>query len=422
MIEIPKTNISLEQLGLINQGLFSVDGELARRYHQVLKHVFDLECDVDSFRVDKRGLSPELCRCLREKYPDRLEFGENYLNIRSANRFMIIVSPDQKSAHLVAPQTSYEDELYGIVYKLARHTIEDITQSEALYGELENGIDVFRSAEDLLQFRTIEISLDTLASTVKSILELKAMSSALGKEDSALNPEYIEKMQELVKKVGNVKNRSVSDIFPIKREIHCFYEEFFKGVHCLRNFRNEDNVQAIFISHHQGTPRDLGEEVISIDLHDPKLLDILHEYRFLRYNQDLIAQRAQEIEDETLLAAGIDVVDLNPHERKRKVIEYASKFPQSWHELREIAGITESTRRKIDKVVKDKSYETRLKLSEAASKKEIIEHMLAELDPTDPVRIFEANRRKLITEFPNLPLNRQRYIAYTLLNYTQGGK
>ena len=85
-IEVPEKNIDLEKLGLINQGLFTLEGELASRYNAILKNVFDLECEMDNFRVDKRGLSPELCVYFKKKYPERFEFGDIAMahNIRTS--------------------------------------------------------------------------------------------------------------------------------------------------------------------------------------------------------------------------------------------------------------------------------------------------------------------------------------------------
>jgi len=421
---IPTKNVNLEKLGLINRGLFPVDNGLALRYNAVLKKVFGLDCDVDSFRVDKRGLSPELSVYFKKKYPERFEFGENYLNMRSANRFMIVVSPDQKSCPLVAPQTSYEDSLYEEVYRQARHTIEDVTSSEALFGELENGITVFNSAQDLLQLRTVEVSLDTLEETVKSYFELKKMADDIGRSNNALDPEYISAMQEMVKRVGDIRNRSISKVFPITKEIHCFHEEFFKSVHCLRNFKGRQDIRTLFITHHQTEEKYWGEEVSLVDLHDESLIDILHKYKFLGYNSELVDQRIEEMEDEVLLASGFDVVSMKPWERKSQILVCVKKLPESWHELRDVSALLNHTRGDISGILEDKSYTTKLKLSEATAKPEIVNHMLAELDPTDPIRVYEFNRRKLVTEFPNMPANRQRYIAYRLLTQLnpQGGK
>ena len=431
-IEIPEKDINLERLGLINQSLFSVDRELASRYNSILKEVFGYECDVDSFRIDKRGLSPELCDYLKAKYPENLEYGENYLNLGSANRFTIVVSPDQKNSPLVAPQTSYENGLYDSMYKQARHTIEEITSTETLFGEIENGINVFRSVYDLLQLRTVSISLDTIGGTSTSMNDLKNLLNDLGKRDesirpfgldNALNPNYILRLQKLVEKVGNVETRSISDIFPIKTEVHCFYVEFFNGIHCLRNFRNKDDIRAVFITHEQGKPKYLGDEILCLDLHDKKVLDVLHKYKFLTYNQDMIQQRTQEIENYALLSKNINVVNLASHKRKAEILKINGKLPRSWNELNDLSRILGNTSNSVEDIIEELSYETRVKLSAPKSKDDIIYHMLAEIDSTDPVRIYQYNKRKFRIEFPNLPLNKQRYYVKRILeDKMKGGK
>jgi hypothetical protein len=413
------TEVDLEKLGLINQNLFTVKGEIASRYNEVLKNVFDLECKEDNFRIDKRGLSPELSKYFKEKYSDRFEFGENYLNMGSANQFMVIVSPDQKNSSLVAPQTSYEDKLYDAVYKTARHTIENVVEKEALFGEFENHISIFKKAEDLLQLRLLEVSLDTVNQTVKASSKLEELSKGLDEDNNSLNKDYIEKMLELVRK--NVKT-DMPDIFPVKMEVHCFYAEFFKGVHCLRNFKNDDDIKAVFIYHHQKTEK-LGVDVAMLDLHSPVLLEMLHKYGFVNYNTELVNQRLQEIEDDALLEKGIDVVNIPAYQRKRLVVQQEKAFPESWHELRKIHSIMNNAKQtEIEDIIEKNSIETKTKLAEPASKEDIINHMFAEIDPTDAYRTYAFNKRKFITEFPSLPLNRKNYVVSTILNRLKGGK
>ena len=428
-IIVPERDLDLEKLGLINQNLFHVDGELAVRYNRVLFEVFGYECNVDSFRIDKRGISPDLGQFLRERHPDRVESSDNYLTIGSANPYMIILSPEQKSAPLVMPQASYESKFYDGVYLQARHTIEDITSGEAMFGMLENGVTIFRSVEDLLRLRTVRITLDSPRGTAGSVAELNELFDRLGDVDgragvyglvNALNPEYIEKIRKLVDGIGNVETRAVSDIFPIKTEVHCFYSEAFNGVHCLRNFRNSDDVRAIFVTNNQGNVRELGDEILELDLHDPKLLEYLHKYKFMKYDSGLTAQRIEEIEHEVRLQEGVDVVALSAHKKKQMLVQRKRKFPKSLNELSDLAHVFENTTENEAESISTKSYETRLRLSVPSSKAEIIYHMLAELDPSDSVRVYEHNRRKFVLEFSRLPLNRQRYSVYQILKMKGG--
>ncbi len=419
-IKIPEIKMSLldvEKLDLINQDLFQVDGELAQRYLKVLKQVFDLECEVDSFRIDKRGLSPELSEYFNKKDPEKFKRGENYLNISAANRYMIVLSPDQKTAPLISPQTSYEDELYNLVHKQARHTIEDLTASEVLYGELDNGISYFRSPEDLIQFRTIKVGLDTLEGTLNAREELVQMSDKLDEDDNALNEEYISKMKDLVKKVGDIETRALSDIFPIKKEIHCFQAEFFKGVYCLRNFDKKDEVRGIFISHHQKpeTKKELGKEILRYDVHEEELIKTLHKYKFLRFEKGLIPQRIKEIEDDVLISEGIDVFKLSPEKYKKLVVEKRDKMPKSWNELNDIARIIENNDTDVQKLMKNKDYTTKIKLSSPLDKHDMINHLLARLDPTDYVRMYKNNIQKFKREFNDWTIEKQRYALNAII-------
>lgn len=428
-IQIPERNLDLEKLGLVNQDLFHVEGELAVRYNKILKEIFSYECDIDHFRIDKRGTSPEIGKFLAKKYDEKNIAADNYLTIGSANPYMIVISPDQKSAPLIMPHASYEDKLYDTIYQAARHTIEDITAGEGMFGMIDNRITVYRSVEDLFNLRTLSVNLDTLQETSSSIAQLKEMMDKLGEKDkkvsyfgleNAINPKYIERIRGLVEKVGNVEARAVSDIFPIKTEVHCFYAEFYGGVHCLRNFKNNDDIKGIFITNGHKNVKDLGEEITEIDIRDEKLLDLLHRYRFMKYDSSLIEQRMSEIEDEVLLSKDHDLVSMNGHKRTQLVCDHHERMPKCWHELSDIRRAFNGTSVKLSELMKDFSYETKLKLSVSATKKEIINHMLAELDPSDSLRVYEFNKRKFVSEFSQMPVNRQRYIVKKILEMKGG--
>ncbi|MDP1694833.1 MAG: hypothetical protein Q8L34_04815, partial [Candidatus Woesearchaeota archaeon] len=195
-IQIPKSRIDLEKLGLVHQNLLPVQGVLAERYRTVLKQVLGLDCPLDSFRVDKRGLSPELIDFFAQQKSIGFKHGENYLSLQTASRFMIVVSPDQRNAPLIAEQTSYDDDLIDAVYTQAKETIEDVTQSEALFGELQNGIKIFQSVDDLLHVNGVEVSLDTLEGTIQKVLVLKQLVEHLGDGMHALDETYLKRMQE----------------------------------------------------------------------------------------------------------------------------------------------------------------------------------------------------------------------------------
>lgn len=423
-------DIDLKSHGLVHNSLFPVAGELARRYNRVLNGVFGLESELDSFNIDKRGLSPEVHAHLREKHPDRTECMDDYLCIgqNGANRFMIILSPDQRHSPLIDPKSSYENDFIDKVYSDARHTIEDITEKEALYGEFDNDLNVITDPHDLLHIRTIKMQLETLDKTIASATELKKLIAGLYEGDNALNQEYISNIQALVKKVGDVRSRPIStDLFPISRELHCFYDRAFNGIYCLRPTRKQERKEAnqiLFVALQAEACRDIGDRVECFSDLDNKLFDLLHKQNFLKFDRDILERRIQEVEDEVLLQTNVDVSELSKKSdganiKKRYLNGISRGMPSIWHELRSI-------KRKSDNgdnfanLAKEASYEARIKLSNPDKKPEVVKHLLAEFDPSDTIRWYETHRQKLVAQFAALPLNRKKYILDKLL--TRGDK
>lgn len=158
-----------------------------------------------------------------------------------------------------------------------------------------------------------------------------------------------------------------------------------------------------------------------IDRGHPHLLSTLHKFGFIRYTAEHVAQRIAEIEDQWMLDRGLEVIDMSPEDRTSFLVENASQLPQIWKELQTIERITKSTTRTLEEVLEDKDYTVRLKLAEAKKKPEVINHLLAELDPTNIERLYHANRNRVVADFPSLPINKKRYIAYKALEST-GGK
>ncbi|MCB9359643.1 hypothetical protein H6503_06960 [Candidatus Woesearchaeota archaeon] len=417
-MRIPKKNIDLEKLGLINQGLFEVDGILAQRYNDAIKRIFGYDIDIDSFRIDKRGLSPELGLYVMKKYPEDNEYPDSYLNMHSANRFMLVVSPDQRDSPLIAPQTSYDDEIFSNVHHKARMLIQDVAQDEILFGELKNGISIFEQVEDVMQLKNIGITLDTLDDTVAKTLRLINLGNGLSEGDNALDASYIKQMADLVKIVGDPRKGNISAIFPVEYTVQNFYVEFFNGAHYLK-VKKRGQIKSLFVTDNQPFKWE-AEEVSRYDLHDTNLLDVLHDYKLVRYDTNLISQRLAEIEADVLLNTGVDVVDLSDYEMRKLIVRNASNFPNSYRQLRDVDRILSQTSAKFSDLESELSYESRLKLSIAKSDENVVNHMLAELDPTDIARYFQSNRAHLLRSFQHMPANRQRYIAQQLLNHKEG--
>jgi hypothetical protein len=370
-------------------------------------------------------MSPEIKKYMAEKHADRPEIVEDYLCIgpNGANRFMLIVSPEQRTAPLIDPRSSYENKLCDSIYQDAKHTIEDITVNEAMYGEFDNDIDIITHPHDLLTVRTVKLSLETLSGTVASFSRLQKMMKELNR-DNALDEKYISLVQGLVSKVGDARQRMISpDLFPVTRELHCFYDRAFNGIYCLRNHGRRGDTRTLFVSTQNDVCHDVGEKILCFDKIDQSLFDVLCEKEYVSYNPDLLGKGIRELEDEMLLNADIDIAALNNSSlisqiRKRLLPDAKSPHIPLWQELRGINRKLE-TGSKFKELMKDTSYEAQLKLIEATKKPEVVNHLLAELDPSDVVRSYQTHPQRFAAKFDNLSVNRKKYIVHVLTKHQE---
>ena len=99
--------------------------------------------------------------------------------------------------------------------------------------------------------------------------------------------------------------------------------------------------------------------------------------------------------DDILLQNNIDLLKLNPAQKKRELVRCAKKFPKSWHELRSIRKSLQAGKTNIENLLRRKSYETKLKLSEPVKKKEIIPEIIT---------VMMINIKIFISGFPIISL------------------
>jgi len=103
MAESPELDFS----NLLDRKLALVEGDLVENYNRALKAIIDKETSLKSFHVDKRGVSPEISK----------ELGNDYLQCGPANRYIIVVTPDQKDASLLNEEYSFDHELFDSLYE-----------------------------------------------------------------------------------------------------------------------------------------------------------------------------------------------------------------------------------------------------------------------------------------------------------------
>lgn len=110
----------------------------AKRYNAALRSLgIELSKTLTSIHVDQRGFSPEYA-----------ELQYDYLG--TDNPFIIIVDPAQKDLPMIYEVYSFERTMLHDFFETAGDAIPDITSSSALCIEVEEGVDMFTSAAELL--------------------------------------------------------------------------------------------------------------------------------------------------------------------------------------------------------------------------------------------------------------------------------
>lgn len=388
----------------LESSLFPVSGVLAKRYNRALASMLSQNNDLEEFRVDRRGKSPEIARLL----------GDGYLDIGEANRFMIILSPDQKAAPLIDEICSFDEEVMEAIYTRAARTIADITRHEPMVGELDDKIQEYSTPDDLLLLDTVEIMLDTPANTVSEILKLKKMSRELGEGMNLLEGSYIDEMRKLVRRVGDIRRRGVSGkIFPIQVEIGSFYVSLFGGYFFFRNIDTEQGPHTLVVAGEQNRKRRSPGEIQQISIQSPTLIQKLQDCGLIRYSRGRIDRKLESLEDEALLEGGYDVVAMSAVERKRGLRKITSRLGDLYRDLLDVKKILKVDRNAdLARVLKRKPKELRLLLAEPAKDPKVVGRLLAKLDLSDYGRRFLHDGKALAFDFERMGALRQKYVYH----------
>ena len=387
----------LRDTGLIPDVLFAVDGELVEHYNRALERVTGKRTARTSFRIDKRGESPELEQV----------FGPNYLQCGPANRYMIIVSPSQKRAGLIHEEFSFDDALFDLLYDQHLPGIDVVTRVDSLYGELSNRISSYQSLEDLLMLEEVSIRLTTPSGFIDRVRELNLRVGELEADPGLLTADdsaTLRHILELVQQVGDVRGHNLTDI-GVTKDIGAFYSRMFDGVYVFRPDAGADHALVVYAGENEA-PED-GPTVAFVPLSaTDRVVRCLIARGYARLAPELLAPRQQRLEDHVLLAAGVDVARLGHSDRQQAVNAHLSAMPEAWHGLGRIRrGLAKGIN--FAALVEDAGVEAQGMLLACESgehvPERVVRNLLTKLWPADYEQLYEHNLRDLEHIFAGAP-------------------
>ncbi|AJF61017.1 TPA: hypothetical protein HA239_00640 [Candidatus Woesearchaeota archaeon] len=187
--------------------LYSIEGEEAKRYADVVHAITGRRQRRKSFFIDALGHDPD---------------------IEGLNNYYIIVSLKQFDSDILGGNYSFKKNLLKKLNKSAAPFIEQITFGEALFGQVKTEISELSLQDILLNIKDytesifrLELSLDTAAATVDAVKKIQDSYNDVKKDpDLILKPGYLESMIELSRKPkeihGQLDRIQLPDVFPVE--------------------------------------------------------------------------------------------------------------------------------------------------------------------------------------------------------------
>lgn len=202
---------------------------LIERYNRALK-AFDLKpVQLDTFRIDMTGFSPEVAEVLGD---------EDYLDHKKVNRRFIILSPEQAMLSVVHTSFSNTRDLMLDFFKQNRRVLYALTIKDVVFGEIEDSVYEVDDIDDLLSIEQVEFKIGTHKNLTGKTNQLNMMIDRLLKEpDGWRDDDMLHEMVEIVQQTGDIRDNALVPEQVVFRH-EAFWANHFGGVYVF----NDENL------------------------------------------------------------------------------------------------------------------------------------------------------------------------------------
>ncbi|MDF1609752.1 hypothetical protein PZ897_16310 [Hoeflea sp. YIM 152468] len=242
---------------LIFGRLLAIDQpHLIARYNKALKAFGLPQTARAAFRIDMTGFSPEIAEDLGDI---------QYLDPNGVNRRFVILTPEQENLPVVHTQFSNTAGLMHEFFDGNRRAVHAVTIKDALFGEIEDPIEVVTGVEDLLSIDEVRFRVMSAENMLGKAAELRALIDRLQTSKNGWrDDDLLNRMVELSRETGDIRqNALVPDKLVFSQK--SYWANHFGGVFI---FRDERTTTVICDSHAPGFKRSRPWEVSYIDIAD----------------------------------------------------------------------------------------------------------------------------------------------------------
>lgn len=401
---------------IFGQLLAIEEPHLVARYNKALKAFGEKETKLERFEIDMTGFSPDIAE----------EFGNpQYLDPNGVNRRFIVMTPDQENLPVVHTSFSNTAGLMHEFFDGNRRVISAITIKDALYGEIEDPVEVVEDIEDLLKINEVKFKVMSADDLLAKAAELRTLVDRLETDDVAWRDDaMLTRMVELAKATGDIRqNALVPDklVFPHRS----YWANHFGGVYL---FHDQRSMTVICDPNAPGFRRSRPWEVSYIDIGDrAQIFEFLARTGRLEMPQGswvetsgLFAHRAEMAVRDLIgrVEPGVDIGKIDRiwlqtwMQRNARLIAEDGVYPFLQEALREVMTTGQVKMREV-------RPDRRILLVRAAPGHPdmwLTNRLIARLTPFDPVTRFVFDKQGFYEAYEALPENFRAHVVELLTN------
>ena len=407
--------------GLYGRGLVPVNTpQMVARYNACLEAVGQEPTKLETFSIDAVGWSPEVAE----------EKGHmDYLSLGAANRFAIVLTPEQSGLPVYRPVHSFDRIVMEKFFMTAKSQVADLTGRTGLWLDFSHELTRFASPLDLLTVEWVNIATHDAAGIMHAAVEQRQYAAAFMESDTDWADKKVrEKIISSATMHGDLRFRSA--VIPeIKfTDVRSFYSRAFGGTYIFRDIAKsaqvllmEDIKQLPHSSKHVVT-HPLKDEMLTEYLEVEDIVDIPLGWYKQQAGLASLERLREYLFADAYYAAGEEqnLLDLTPGQQKSWLAANEGKVDPLIFELERL---TLDLRQGVS--VKELKLSPKLRAllmhpSKEAQKYEIVErvvwHLIARLAPYDIERLFERNRVHFYLLYSNWPLAKRQWAVKYLVS------
>jgi hypothetical protein len=400
----------LMETGLYGRGLVKIStDELVDRYNRSLQAVGLVPTDLEEFRVDAMGWSPEIAEERDNPF---------YLSHGQANPLAIILTPEQAGKPVYFRFHSFDREMMEQLYRNARPQLADLTKESAVWVDIDQEVTRYFDPDDLLMVDSISLHFhDTEGLMEAAAHQREIVHEIMNEEWVWADEDTLDKLIKSADEYGDLRRRSLTLHTMHFNDMRSFYTRVLGGVFVFRSLSNGKDLLILEQPEEYNTEN--SEHVIRHAIDDKSLFADICSLGIVEIDLEWCKDNMQDLKDvRTAIAImalckadeDLDIVSLSTPQIKKQIQE-SETIPEEYYQLERFLNLLEQGREpdpeKLSRRTQMLLASPAKRLSDSAQKAAWI--LLAKLRQGDLVDTYKYDKEGFFDQYQTWPENLKRW-------------